>query len=880
MDSRPITAERAEAVRAILRAWNQTGTRYAIIHGLEGYPDRIGRDLDAIIRDEDVYPALQIASRILEQRGYTVAYPPNVWGERIVAFASGGTNGADSSLEIHTVTTLSWGIVLFAKGPEFALREGEFITDPWASFVKRILLPLLNSGVRRFVDTPYDLTLNEEERKIASIKLSRYFGELLTEEFLSSLKSQNLSNLDRLLPTARRTALVNSLISSPIATLLNSLRWGKKKVRQYVTPCAPIIAFVGPDGVGKSTLTQHLQDKIPRVFTGIVVRHWRPGLFPSLGSFLGRACHKAGHVSPRREPGGFHWLRLLYYLFDFWIGYWIKDIKASSRQQVVIYDRCALDMVVDPVRYGLSSSRGTRLLWKIIPKPHIIILLYDEPENVFARKGELTNDEIDRQLKDWLELAEEGLVTSMVRVDREPTQIAKQVRDLFVEVFVRENRDSFSVRRSLKNRLASVVPLITTDSGEVQYRVHNYFGDQNQEHEQWNKVSEFAIVPGSSAPRLLVPTRPLKAAAASMHVYNPQRSWAKCLKWLLVIGLRGGVAPLFLGDRISLYIRSDISNQDWKDHLMEECLREFFHVRRLSVAIALGTPGPHQKPVLQVMDHEGEVRGYVKVGWNRATMDLVQNEESFLRRLEDVHFPRIQIPRVLQARYWGDLFFVIQEPPKGDRRSGSQQLSSLHVEFLYNLFYASSDVSTCPLELSHFWNHIKRRIAYIGQLSGVSHYYQVLEGATILLEEWTSSVSLPFGTRHGDFAPWNTWFVKGDLFVFDWEYASDLGPPAWDLFHFVIQSATLISDSEPAQIYRELLSRDSRNHIFLHEYLSYLGLETRLAPALLLIYLVDVLSASLVLNNRVVDQKTERLREVWRHLIGLIRLNKELGYEC
>jgi len=49
----------------------------------------------------------------------------------------------------------------------------------------------------------------------------------------------------------------------------------------------------------------------------------------------------------------------------------------------------------------------------------------------------------------------------------------------------------------------------------------------------------------------------------------------------------------------------------------------------------------------------------------------------------------------------------------------------------------------------------------------------------------------PRSLSHGDFTPWNTFFVDGKLYVFDWEYASYDYPRAYDFFHFFLTTKKL-----------------------------------------------------------------------------------------
>ena len=46
-----------------------------------------------------------------------------------------------------------------------------------------------------------------------------------------------------------------------------------------------------------------------------------------------------------------------------------------------------------------------------------------------------------------------------------------------------------------------------------------------------------------------------------------------------------------------------------------------------------------------------------------------------------------------------------------------------------------------------------------------------------------------YGAYHGDFTPWNMFVEKGELFVFDWEYAGWGYPKGLDRYHFWMQTA-------------------------------------------------------------------------------------------
>lgn len=209
------------------------------------------------------------------------------------------------------------------------------------------------------------------------------------------------------------------------------------------TPCAPVVAFVGPDGAGKSSLIANIAKSNPPPFTKVVPRRWAPGFLPPLWLLAGKAKQKPnaeGLYPPRRKPGRFYWFRLLYRFTDFLLGYYMKDHADANRRCLVLYDRHFLDILVDPVRFGLSSNKGAKFLYRFVPKPDLIILLKDTPERIYARKPELPRDEIEQQLNKWKTLLDEGLVHAVIETDAPPEEIAKRAITLITDTYSQMHR--------------------------------------------------------------------------------------------------------------------------------------------------------------------------------------------------------------------------------------------------------------------------------------------------------------------------------------------------------------------------------------------------------------------------------------------------------
>jgi len=92
--------------------------------------------------------------------------------------------------------------------------------------------------------------------------------------------------------------------------------------------------------------------------------------------------------------------RLAYLTLDYIVGYWLSvRPKIAKRPAVVIFDRYAYDMVLDPIRFRINiPARIIGWLAALAPKPDLIVCLYGSPEIIAARKHELPVEETKRQV--------------------------------------------------------------------------------------------------------------------------------------------------------------------------------------------------------------------------------------------------------------------------------------------------------------------------------------------------------------------------------------------------------------------------------------------------------------------------------------------------
>ena len=421
---------RTELVAAIARHWNDSGIRYVVSHGIGLYPDSIGRDLDIHIDIDAIPNAVAIAVGHLRDAGYTITLPPQPWhwrGRWISAFNEG------DNVTLDFIPYLIWGPVVLVTAPEPTHYVGPFPVDRWSEFAKRVLMYVLTG---RLPKRPWDdLPRTEDVRARCECVL----GEELTRQLMTALESDKDIHLESLIPRIRCAALWRGIAYHPLITLGLIRPWFSRLVEPHRNGIAPIVALVGPDDVDKTSIMNALAEQVPAPFMGMKCRRWRPSITPRSAAFVRKPASEQDECAKlpvRRSKGRFHALRLFYYWFDYRLRRYVRDNKDSSALYLVCYDRYAVDLMIDPTRYGFSSKWGTRWLCRNVPKPDSVILLYDDRARIHGRKDELPAEQSQALLSDWLKLAERGDADAVIRVDAPPREVAVRILAVVMDKFI------------------------------------------------------------------------------------------------------------------------------------------------------------------------------------------------------------------------------------------------------------------------------------------------------------------------------------------------------------------------------------------------------------------------------------------------------------
>jgi thymidylate kinase len=187
------------------------------------------------------------------------------------------------------------------------------------------------------------------------------------------------------------------------------------------------IVILGPDGAGKSSVSQGLIRRLDLVGGIVAMRYLKPDLVVSRRGEA--AVNAVPHGKPPRSAL-FSLAKIIVWLMEEWYANLFWDKKGS----LLICDRYYHDLLVDPKRYRYGGPAwAAELVGKLMPQPKLWILLDAPAEVLQARKQEVTLEESARQRQEYLDFVRKQrnhlVVDASKSLDRVITEIAKALME-------------------------------------------------------------------------------------------------------------------------------------------------------------------------------------------------------------------------------------------------------------------------------------------------------------------------------------------------------------------------------------------------------------------------------------------------------------------
>jgi thymidylate kinase len=225
----------------------------------------------------------------------------------------------------------------------------------------------------------------------------RLFGARWGQELWERVRAGRWEQVEQERVLLRRACRRQALHTAPCWWVGEGLRLAERWFR----PTGLLLALVGPDGAGKSTLAQKLVEGAGLVFRRRARLHLRPRRLHPGNREASSVLQNTPPYGPLRS-----FAKLVLYLADWWLGY-LADIRpALARSTLVVCDRAYHDILVDPLRYRYGGPAClARAIGRLVPKPDLVLVLDVPAEELLARKRELPATEAARQRLAYFGLA-------------------------------------------------------------------------------------------------------------------------------------------------------------------------------------------------------------------------------------------------------------------------------------------------------------------------------------------------------------------------------------------------------------------------------------------------------------------------------------------
>lgn len=210
--------------------------------------------------------------------------------------------------------------------------------------------------------------------------LRRVLPEACAAIVLACARSGDWTPVTARLPALRR-ALRGRLDHVPAR-----IARARRLIGRIVRPTGLVVAVLGPDGAGKSTLIDRLARELGPLFRKVERRHLRPRLIRAR-SGAGDAADPHGRAA--RGPLGSA-IQAALWTLDGWLGWIALAAPIRIRAGLLLYDRALDDLALDPARYRFGGPAWlARLPAQLNARADVTLVLAAPGDVLAARKGEL-----------------------------------------------------------------------------------------------------------------------------------------------------------------------------------------------------------------------------------------------------------------------------------------------------------------------------------------------------------------------------------------------------------------------------------------------------------------------------------------------------------
>jgi thymidylate kinase len=432
--STPTDRAEEQLVLAVQRAWREAGIRFVILRNYERLPASIGNDMDVLVARDDLPSAEKLLISCAVMTGFVLHNRAEFSPVSLFFYHK------DSHQQLHfdLFHSLAWrGFEVLAAPHVLAQRidKGLFaVPHPTHEAVLNLLTRLLYGGYVKDVYKDFIHQAFSVDPGLARETLTRPFGRQLAAQLVDQVLAHSWSSIEAQTRTLRTKLAQRQLVKAPLTTIRAFGHEIARLTRRLRHPPGLLIVFAGPDGCGKSSVSQGILARLGGTFdlAKSTYFHWKPSVLWPERPRNGSAALDP-HSKPVR-PLGLSIIFFLRHLADFYLGAILRILPVTFKNALVAVDRYYYDFFIDQRRFRLSIPQAVALLgYRFLLKPDIVFCLDAPPAVIQARKQEVPFEETARQQAAYLALVETLPNGRIVDASRPLEQVISDVESIILE---------------------------------------------------------------------------------------------------------------------------------------------------------------------------------------------------------------------------------------------------------------------------------------------------------------------------------------------------------------------------------------------------------------------------------------------------------------
>lgn len=389
---------------------------YCVTGNYKGLPEFTSHDVDIWVEDKRTVE--RILSKIAKNKGFKNHLIYRTSGGIVNILHRFEKDGSINFIRIDLVGECSWLWVftlvpLEIRKKRKRLFKNFYVPNPPVESATKLLYTLIARGKIR--DKYKEMIFTRRTHPIFFKILSQSLGRKPAEWLLKQIEKKNWCEIENKICWFRLHIIKQNVFNYfGIREVLILFKSIILYIEKYLRPRGIFIAFLGPDGCGKSTLCKRIPQILQEGFMphGVKTFYWRPMLFPKIRKLLSYFRIKSISEdftttgAQDRKPDNYFAssIRFIYYWLDFVLGS-LKFNSVRARGGIVLFDRYYHDFFVYPERFRLRLPGWLlKIFMPIIPHPDIIFYLDADPNLLISRKEEISLDELKRQIHSYRHL--------------------------------------------------------------------------------------------------------------------------------------------------------------------------------------------------------------------------------------------------------------------------------------------------------------------------------------------------------------------------------------------------------------------------------------------------------------------------------------------